>query len=213
MGGAKEKHSRATSNHRRAIHSNEQLSSVIIELAKENIDELPFSARAVAIKAGKSSTSPIITRDRGGLKQFICDIREAFVSELQLLIDAEMENYGEISLKFCRSLGFLIVSYSLIFELDIILESHHNIQVMVGTLQPLIREAQLLFFGAELYRLLDAWSKESFSRASVLAGYDEKLRSLFIKYQIRRPDMSVGSRGHVGSFFMKQNEKEDHETK
>lgn len=216
MGGAVSKSHLVNGKDRRVRSTNELIWSAIVETAKEHQDDYPFSAMEVLIHAGKSKYNPTITRDRGGLKNFISDYRKAFLQDLEDLVNKEIENTGKISVNFCRDFGFLIITYRALLSMDFVTDSHRNIKLMIKVVSPLILDKRLLFFSAEFYQLLATWFDEGFTRESVLTGFGRKLHNLFTSYQIVRPDMRtfLGSNSQKatsleGSFFINKDNQED----
>ena len=190
---------------KRVVINNQKLWSAILTLEREHIDDFPFSAREVMREMDKSESVTIITRERGGLRQFLCDYRTEAITQLKSLVQAEQTNTGKISDKFCRNLGFLITTYAPLFTIDIITDSHRNTKTMLNIIRPLIMKERFVFFLAEFYSLLQAWHEEDFSKEALLARYEKRMKALFAKYQISRPDMSVSSR-HISSEAIRHGE-------
>lgn len=176
---------------KRVINNNKLICAAILELAKEHLGELPFSAREVARQVHKSNSSSLITRERGGLKQFLYDLQKEFTDELIILVNEEQTMRGEISTRFCRQLGLLISSYHILFSLDIISHSHLNTELILDVTKSLIQEKHRSFFGIELYLILMEWQSKEFARELAPVKYAKRLRILFLKYQISRPSVAV----------------------
>ena len=175
----------AKNSDRRVRRNNELLWSAIVEVAEAHFDDLPFGAREVLIRAGKSESSPMLTRDRGGLKRFVSDTWEEFANELQALVNRYK---GEaIERSFCRDLGFLFVMYHDFIQLDIVAHSHRYIKEVLEMIEPMIDERYLLIFKAEFYQLAVLWHEDGFTRASVLEKYGNELYRLFMKYHAAWP--------------------------
>lgn len=165
-------------------------------LSLDHIDDFPFSAEEVATWLGKKNSAAMITRNRGGLKQMLLKKREAFIRELEPIVEEEVMRTGDISQAFCRRLGLLITMHGSLFIIDINSHSHRNTEILLGPVKVLINSKAYCPFGSGLYILLVHWYKnDGFTRESVLEKYESRIRSLFLRYQITRPDMSVAMRG------------------
>lgn len=206
MGGHKKKniaqnHDDKTNYQNPRIPKNdESLWPVFLELVDEKKDQFPFGPVQLMRRTSKPNSITMITRERGGLTNWFNAQKTAFTLELRLLVKSEHARSGDIGLSFCRKLGFLIVSYYELFAYDIINGSHRNTEMMVEVVSPLLLDKGLLYFGAETYMMLKEWyQNDGFTRESVLSGYDNKLKQLFNKYQVVRPDKDVLFSGERGS--------------
>ena len=94
---------------------------------------------------------------------------------------------------FCRKLGLLIISYRLLFAIDIITRSFRNTEYLVQATKPLINDKQVVGFGEELYQLLQEWHGDQFSGESFWLRYNKRLESLIRRYQIVRPSTGLFS--------------------
>lgn len=190
MGGKQNKETEeSNTKDKRRILTDRILWEAIIELTETHQDEFPFSSREVALQAGKTSGSAI-TRERGGLIQFLYDSRGEFREGLTKLVEDEKTRHGEISSGFTRNLTFLIADHYYLFVLDVISDSFRNTRIILNLVKPLIEKRQFHHFGAELYILLSEWYEERFAREYILI-YEKRLSNLFIKYQNVRPDMNI----------------------
>lgn len=178
-------------NDKRVTTNDQIFWSAIIDLAGAHKDEFPFTAQDVVRLAMGYNFGSAITRQRGGLKKFHLDYRAAFVKELRKLVKGEEKHSGPIESKFCRNLSFLIADYYELFAIDIVSDSHRNTKVMLDEIRILIEEGRLPFFALELYLLLKDWHKDGFSRDLIFSRYAKRMEELFLKYQIRRPDMGI----------------------
>lgn len=169
---------------RRVKRNNELLWSGIVVAAKTHFDDLPFGAREVMIHAGKNESSPMLTRDRGGLKRFMSDYWKEFIRELRIIVKGYKEDpAGRV---FCRELGFLLVSYHGFFELDVTTLGYRYAKATLELIEPLIDERHLLIFCAEFYQLIALWCDDGFTRGSVIEKYGDELYRLFTKYQLEQ---------------------------
>ena len=158
-----------------------------MKLEELHLDEFPFSASEVAKQVNKQNSISLITRERGGLKQFLYDTQNEFTHELLILVNEEKTRRGKISKRFCRKLGLLISDHYMLFWSDIIKHSHRNIELIIDEVRPLIKDRQLAFFAIELYLILREWQPEGFARELVLDKYSKRFDVIFSKYQITRP--------------------------
>ena len=182
---------------KRVVNNNKLIWTAILELEEAHLGEFSFSAREVVRQIHKGSNhGSLITRERGGLKQFLYDLQKEFIDQLGILVNEEQTMCGEISAKFCRQLGFLISAYHPLFSLDIISHSHRNTELILDATKPLIRGKHLSFFGIELYSMLIEWRCEEFARELVVAKYSKRLHVLFLKYQVHRPDIAAITSKH-----------------
>lgn len=180
----------------RAIRTDKEIWQAVITLAEESIDDLPFTAEDVVRRIGRSGSGTMITRDRGGLKHMLITKRSEFMEDIGRLVEEEKESSGEISQAFCRKLGFLIVIYHMLFALDIVRHSYYNSSILLDAVKVLINSKAYDLFCTGFYILLVDWYKDAgFTRDSVVDQYGYKIRALFLRYQVTRPDMSVKSRG------------------
>ena len=193
MGGTKHK-GQIVKQDRRTENTDERIAATVIEMVEEHLDEFPFSARAVARRIGKLNSHTIITRGRDGLKGYYVGKRQDFLRALRRLVVDEQKNRGEISAEFCRKFGMLVISYHVLFALDIITRSFRNIEYLAEALSPLINEKSVISFGAELYDLLQEWHEDQFSRESFWLKYSKRLESLIHHYQITRPSTGLFSK-------------------
>ena len=193
MGGTEYKGYKIVKQDHRVANTNEKIDAAVIGLSKEHLDEFSFSARTVARCIGRSGSHAIITRGRGGLKGYYVGKREDFVHELSELVTDEQNKRGEISSGFCRKFGLLIVAYHILFALDIISRSFRNTEYLLRTMAPLINDKQLAYFSVELYRFLQEWYEDRFSRESFWLKYNKRLESLIRRYQIKRPSTGLFS--------------------
>jgi len=189
MGGRKSKPKKKINyNDGRAIKSDQLIWSGLLELATERKDDFSFTAKDIMRKAGRASSGASITRERGGITNWFCSKRNDFINEVHLLVAEENTHTGDINLTFCRRLGFLISTYYGVVAYDIISSSHRSIEKLLEEFKPLIKAERFIFFGAEFYVLLSNWYSENrFSRESVLVSYGQKIKALFLAYQLFRP--------------------------
>ncbi len=181
---------------KRVLKKDMDIWRAIVSLSEDTVDEFAFTAEDVSRWLGKENSGTTITRNRGGLKHMICHKREEFLEDIKQLVNEEATNTGEISLSFCRKLGFLISVYNVLFVIDIVQHSYRNTELLLEPVRVLINEKVYLLFGPSFYLLLVRWYHEDgFTRESVLEKYENRIRALFLRYQVVRPDMSVASRG------------------
>ena len=181
---------------KRAKKKDEEIWRAIASLSADTVDEFTFTAEDVARWLGKESSGTTITRNRGGLKLMLYHKREGFLEDIKQLVNEEVTNTGEISLSFCRKLGFLISAHNVLFVIDIVQHSYRNTELLLEPVKVLINEKVYELFGPSFYLLLVRWYHEDgFTRESVLEKYENRIRALFLRYQVVRPDMSVARRG------------------
>lgn len=193
MGGIKDAGHKLSRQDRRVTDTNEKIDAAVIALASEHLDEFPFSAREVVRQMGKRDSHAIVTRQRGGLKNYILEERQDLVDALVSLVADEQHNRGKISATFCQSFGLLLVEYRMLFSLDVVNHSYRNTEYVIEVLMSLVHEKRLLSFGAEFYLLLQAWHREQFARELVWTKYGRRLQDLLHRYQIARPSGGLPS--------------------
>ena len=177
---------------KRVVKKDMDIWRAIVSLSGDTVDEFAFTAEDVARWLGKEGSGTTITRNRGGLKQMLYHKREEFLMDIQQLVDEEAVNTGEISLSFCRKLGFLITAHNVLFIIDIVRHSYRNTELLLESVKSLIDTKAYNLFGPGFYILLVCWYREDgFTRESVLGKYESQIRALFLRYQITRPDMAV----------------------
>ena len=181
---------------KRVIKKDTDIWKAIVSLSEDTLDEFTFTAEDVARWLGKEGSGTTITRNRGGLMQMLYHKREEFLEDIRQLVNEEITNSGEISLSFCRKLGFLITAHNVLFVIDIVRHSYRNTELLLEPAKVLIDAKAYNPFGFGFYILLVCWYREDgFTRDSVLEKYENRIRALFLRYQVVRPDMSVARRG------------------
>lgn len=174
-------------NNKSVIKTNRAIWQAIYELSEAHLDEFPFSVRE-AIRHTNLGGESIVSQKRGGLKQFLCTTRSQLIESLSALVATEQQRTGQISDEFCGKLILLLAEHHEPIMLDLITFSYRNTLLIVQVFRPLIIEKHYDGFYIDFYLWLRDWQQQDFSRSILLDKQGKRLRGLFRKYQITRPD-------------------------
>ena len=77
----------------------------------------------------------------------------------------------------------------MLFALDIVTDSHHNVKMMLEVIEPLLNPSLYPICFAEFYVLLVEWHNQQFARELIMSksqqelGFRDRIQLLFHKYQ------------------------------